>query len=214
MKHYSGSVTRVSTRPQRVGETGFTLVEVMVAIAILSLIMLTTVTALRTLGNTQATIERLTNRVDEVRSVSTFLRDLLESAVVGSAPQEFALGASSGSEHGHFVFGEDFIELKTTILFGERYGGSYLVRVAKEGAQLVLRWQEPPADRIVQQWADKPSRVMVENLEEFTVATRKEYAMEWSGLQSKDDLSAPALVRLRVKSAGRYWPDLILQMQR
>ena len=62
---------------------GFTLVEVVVALTILSLIMLATVTALRTLANTQGTLERVTARIDEVRTVSGFLRDLMEAAVVG-----------------------------------------------------------------------------------------------------------------------------------
>ena len=51
---------------------GFTLVEVMVALAIFSLVMLATVTGFRTLSNTAATIDRMTDRIDEVRSVSAF----------------------------------------------------------------------------------------------------------------------------------------------
>ena len=58
---------------------GFTLVEVVVALTILSLIMLATVTGLRTLANTQGTLERVTARIDEVRTVSGFLRDLMEA---------------------------------------------------------------------------------------------------------------------------------------
>ena len=56
--------------------------------------------------------------------------------------------------------------------------------------------------------------MVIENLEEFTVATRKEYANEWSETMDEDDMATPALVRLRVKAAGRYWPDLVVQMLR
>ena len=63
---------------------GFTLIEVVVSLAILSLVLLGTVTGLRTLGNTQVSLERVTQRADEVRTVSAFLRDLMEAAVVGS----------------------------------------------------------------------------------------------------------------------------------
>lgn len=214
MKSELGVTTAMPQRTQRVGGAGFTLVEVMVSIALLSLILLTTITALRTLGNTQGSIERLTNRVDEVRTVSTFMRDLLESTVVGSGPSEIVAGPTSGGGASYFVFGEDFLELKATVLFGELYGGSYLVRMAKEESQLVLRWQEPPRDQVAPQWRDTPSRVVIENLEEFTVATRKEYANEWSETMDDDDMATPALVRLRVKAAGRYWPDLVVQMLR
>ena len=71
-----------------VAAEGFTLVEVMVALTILSLVMMATVTGLRTLANTQSAIERMTSRVDEVRSVSIFLRDLLTSASSGTDPNK------------------------------------------------------------------------------------------------------------------------------
>ena len=57
---------------------GFTLVEVIVALGIFSLIMLATVSGYRTLGNTASTINHMTDRTDELRSVSTFLREAFE----------------------------------------------------------------------------------------------------------------------------------------
>ena len=60
------NVTGPPTHTSR--QRGFTLVEVMVALTILSLVMLATVTGLRTLANTQVAIERMTSRVDEVRT--------------------------------------------------------------------------------------------------------------------------------------------------
>ena len=198
---------------QVIGGRGFTLVEVMVALTILSLVMMATVTGLRTLANTQTAIERATHRVDEIRSVSSFLRDLLESAVVGEDPGGLRLGGSSGQET-YFLWGDDFLELESTVLFGERYGGSYLVRVGKENSALVLRWQERPASGVLEDWGGTPSRVMIEHLEEFSLATRAEYGEDWSGRKSEGQLSVPALVRLQMKAAGRDWPDLVLQVQR
>ena len=58
----------VATAPAQ----GFTLIEVMVALTILSLVLMVTVTGLSTLANTQSAIERMTSRIDEVRSVSIF----------------------------------------------------------------------------------------------------------------------------------------------
>jgi general secretion pathway protein J len=206
---------RATTRSRRLraGERAFTLVEVMVALTILALVLMTTVTALRTLGNTQSSIERTTDRVDEVRSVSTFLRELLESAVIARDSGEFSLGGG-GDDASYFRHGEDFLEWESIILFGERYGGSHLVRVAKEGPQLVLRWQDPPVDGKPLDWMEMPSRVIVEQLDELTVATRQEFDKDWSDRASVEDELAPALVRLRIKAAGRYWPDLIAQVQR
>ena len=122
-------------------QLGFTLVEVMVALTILTMVLLATVTGLRTLGNTQVSIERATTRVEEVRNVSEFMRDLMESAVVGGRG-----GLTLGGgvlEATHFRLGEGFIEWKTNILFGEAYGGVHIVRIADEDGRLMLRWLEP-----------------------------------------------------------------------
>jgi general secretion pathway protein J len=196
---------------QAIGDRGFTLVEVMVALTILSLVMMATVTGLRTLANTQVAIERAAHRIDEIRSVSSFLRDILGSAVVGEDPG--GLGRITG-EVTYFLWGSDFLELESTVLFGERYGGSYLIRVGKENSALVLRWQEPPASGVPEDWEGASSRVMIENLEEFSLAIRGEYGEDWSSRTSVGDESLPVLVRLQMKAAGRDWPDLILQVQR
>lgn len=210
-----GGVNTLSTSGfhQAIGGRGFTLVEVMVALTILSLVMMATVTGLRTLANTQTAIERATHRVDEIRSVSSFLRDLLESAVVGEARPGLRVGGSSGQET-YFLWGGDFLELESTVLFGERYGGSYLFRVGKENSALVLRWQERPGNGVPEDWGGTSSRVMIENLEEFSLTTRQEYGEDWSSRKSAGQMSVPALVRLQMKASGRYWPDLVLQVQR
>jgi general secretion pathway protein J len=198
---------------RRTSEAAFTLVEILVAISILSLIMLTTVTALHTLANTHSVVEKMTDRVDEVRSSSTFLRDILESVVVGIESGELSAGgAGAAGDTSHFRHGADFFESKSIILFGEGYGGRYLVRVGKEGTEVVLRWQEPPVNETVLDWAETPSRVVIGQVEEFTVATQMEYGSEWSDQWSKGEL--PSLVLLKVKAAGRAWPPLVMQVQR
>ncbi|MDG2271299.1 MAG: prepilin-type N-terminal cleavage/methylation domain-containing protein [Halioglobus sp.] len=190
---------------------GFTLVEVMVALTILSLVMMVTVTGLSTLANTQSAIERMTSRVDEVRSVSVFLRDLLASATSGADPNALTLGGSPDSQS-YFISGTDFLELDATVLFGERYGGTYLVRIAKEDDQLVLRWQESNGGLAPKDWNDKYSRVIVAQLEEFEVLTREDYRKDWIE-NRRVDTSKPFLVMLKVKAAGRNWPDLIVRVK-
>lgn len=190
---------------------GFTLVEVMVALTILSLVLMVTVTGLSTLANTQSAIERMTSRVDEVRSVSMFLRDLLASATTGADPNALTLGGAPDSQS-YFTSGTDFLELDATVLFGERYGGTYLVRIAKEDDQLVLRWQESNGGTAPKDWNDKYSRVMVAQLDEFVVLTREDYRKDWTE-NRRVDTSKPLLVMLKVKAAGRNWPDLIVRVK-
>ena len=64
-------------RPAR----GFTLIEMMIALTLFSMMMLAIVAAMRTLGNTQSTLEQVTGRVDEIRGVSEFLRNSLSMAM-------------------------------------------------------------------------------------------------------------------------------------
>lgn len=190
--------------------SGFTLVEVVVSLAILSLVMLATVTGLRTLGNTQGAIDRMTGRVDEVRSVSSFLRDTMESAAAGaSAGGGLALGGSS-RESAYFELHEASLSWKSTILFGESFGGSYLLRVAKEEDSLVLRWQEPDETGKPGDWDAAQERTLVAGVEEFEVSWREDYQGSWRGEWEKGDKAA--WVRLQVKAGGRYWPELIMQV--
>ena len=199
----------MGARPNR----GFTLIEVVVSLAILSLVLLGTVTGLRTLGNTQESLERVTDRAEEVRTVSGFLRSLMESAVVGSGSGGLTLGGGS-VEANYFRSGEGYIEWKTNLLFGESYGGTHVVRIAREGDQLLLRWLAPTATSLnTRKWEQAPSRALVNNLEEFSLAVKPEFDKDWVA-KWRDSSTAPALVRMQIKAAGRFWPDLIMQVQR
>ena len=191
---------------------GFTLVEVVVALTILSLIMLATVTALRTLANTQGTLERVTARIDEVRTVSGFLRDLMEAAVVGEGGSGggLALGGSS-RQSAYFEIGDDALAWKATVLFGEGFGGTYLVQVAREEDLLLLRWLEPLPSMAAQvDWSQAATRPLVLGLEEFAIAWRENHDQPWQREWVKGDKAR--WVRLQIKAAGRYWPELIMQV--
>ena len=128
--------------PRSGDQFGFTLVEVMVALTILSLIMLATLTGLRTLAGTQVALERKTERVDEIRTVSTFLRNTFESSILSAQGGRLTLGGPS-AEKNFFELTGNSVAWKSIVLFGETFGGSYFVRVAKEDDELVMRWQEP-----------------------------------------------------------------------
>ena len=112
----------------------------------------------------------------------------------------------------YFISGNDFLELDATVLFGERYGGTHQVRIAKEDDQLVLRWQESNGGTAPKDWKDKLSRVMIAQLEEFQVLTREDYRQDWVE-NRRTDTSKPLLVMLKVKAAGRNWPDLIVRVK-
>lgn len=194
----------------RVGSEGFSLVEVIVALSILSLVLLATVTGLRTLANTQVTIERMTERVDEVRTVSSFLRDTMESAAVGSGSSSGLTLGSKSREAPYFELTPEALIWKSTILIGERFGGSYMLRLAREDDLLVLRWQEPGISGQPEDWREAQMRTMVDELQEFEISWRGDYRDDWQREWRRGDVAG--WVRLQVRAAGRYWPELIMQV--
>ena len=200
-------------RLQNQSPRGFTLVEVVVALGVLSLILLATVSALRTFANTQVSLDRLAGQVDEVRTVSGFLRSLLAAAVPGNKRAGGLSLGGGGSELAYFEGNSSFLAWKAPALFGETYGGTVLVRLIKEEDELILYWQEPPANNRPVQWTNQSSRVLVDGVEAFSVEFRPELNLDWQ-IGEWDDEGAPALVRLSIKADGRHWPDLILRVQR
>ena len=183
---------------------------VVVALSILSLVMLVTVTGLRTLANTQTALERMTDRIDEVRTVSAFVRDTMESAVVGGGPGELSLGGSGSEKKGYFALFPDALAWRSTILIGESFGGSYLLRVAMEDDLLVLRWQQADARGEPGDWAAADARTLVSDLEEFEVSWRDSYNGEWRQDWVPGDEAL--WVKLQIRASDRYWPELIMQV--
>ena len=192
---------------------GFTLIEVVVALGVLSLILLATVSALRTFANTQVSLDRMIDRVDEVRTLSSFLRDTLGGAISGgSNGGGLSLGSPSGGES-YFESTPTSLSWKAAALFGEAYGGTLLMRIAKQEGVLTLFWQEPGPPNAPVVWGNANSRVLLDELEEFNVSFRAEFGQGWKTTQWQGK-GAPALVRLSIKASGRYWPDLIIGVQR
>ena len=211
---------RAAPRPRRsLGlSRGFTIIEVVVALTIMSLILLATVSAMRTFGNTQNSLDRMTGRIDELRTVSSFLRDTLQGAVVstrvsGRDSSGLSLGPRGGSESSAYFRGDvDSFSWKAPVLFGEGYGGTLLVRVVRLDNELTLQWQDPPASLLDIDWSDAQERALLGAIEEFEVSYREDAGDEWLEELGRD--GSPALVRLIIKANGRYWPELVMQVPR
>lgn len=195
---------------------GFTLVEMVIALGIMSLVMLITVTGFRTLGNTATSISKMTSRTDELRSVSAFLRDALENSVAGAhgaKSQGLTFGGTDGISRpvAYFQVEEGRLAWRAKILFGEAYGGSYFLRLVKLGDKLMLQWQEPAGQTEPGDWEQAPSREVLDNLELFDVWTREGPEAEWT--QDDVERETPSHVKLVIKANDRFWPELVMQVQ-
>lgn len=183
----------------------------LVSITLLSMVMLATVSGLRTLANSQTSLESLSDRNDSLRSASSFLRDAFESAVVGSDSGGLSLGGG-GNDRTVFEMGPERLMWKTSMRFGESAGGSFVANLALAGDLIELRWQKMPPNGELAPWNNAPSRTLVQNVQEFTVAYRRSAGAEWQELW--DGRGAPAWVRLRIKAQERYWPDIVMEVAR
>lgn len=191
---------------------GFTLVEVMVALTLLSLIMVATIAAMRTFGNTKATIQQVTNRVDEVRVVSGFLRNTLGGALpvvrAGAFGDSFEQVASTGT---YFWGGPSEIMWVAPLIAGANLGGAFVMRMAYVDGRLELKWHPYEATVGAYSWGELEPRVLLDDVEAFELGYLPEYGAEW--LQEwPGSESMPVLVRLTMKSRERYWPELVVRL--
>ena len=136
----------------------------------------------------------------------------MESAVVGRAADGLSLGGGGNEGKAYFELLPDSLAWKSTILIGENFGGSYLLRVAREDDLLVLRWQRANARGLPEDWADAEARTLVANVDEFEISWRESYDGEWRFQWAREDVAL--WVRLQVRASDRYWPELIMQVPR
>lgn len=196
------------TRAQQ--SPGFTLIEVVIALSILSLVMLATITGFRTLANTQVTLERVTERVDEVRAVSSFLRESIAAAAVGSASAGGLSLGQRGRDEAYFEIQPDAMIWKSTLVIGESFGGSYFLRLAKEDDLLVLRWQEPNVTGRPGDWSQAPMRPVAGGVQLFDVQWKEDFRQPWQSEWRSGDVIA--WVRVEMQIGDRFWPELIMQV--
>lgn len=191
---------------------GFTLVEMIVALAIFSMISVAVVAAMRILGNTSTALEKVTARVEEIRAVSEFLRGSIGSAMPVVRIGEFADGAATQTRYGTYFRGDaQQLQWVAPMLAGANMGGAFVIYLAKVEDRLELRWHPYQKHLASIRPAEVRSRVLLEGVEDFEVGYLPRYQSEWLS-QWPGDMSTPAAVRLTVRAADRYWPELVIRL--
>jgi general secretion pathway protein J len=193
-------------------QRGFTLLEVMIALTILSMIMVATIAALRGFGNTKATVTQVTNRLDEVRIVSDFLRNSLGSAMPlrqgGTTTPTFGQAQLSGT---YFQGNSAELVWVAPLVAGADLGGAFLMQLAYEEKTLQLRWHRyrPVLEEF--NWAEIEPRALLAEVEEFNIGYLPNYGGEWLE-EWPESVTNPVAVRLQIKSRNRYWPELVVRL--
>lgn len=195
---------------------GFTLVEIIIALTLLSLVMLALVAALRTFGDSGARLEARSERADDMRLVSAFVRQ-----IVGDASFRHLRLLDSGAEVPDFHGEPNALEWLTTMPARHGAGGLHWVRLALrdegEDHDLVLQlapyvppqeaFRTDPAAR--PDWSSIPERVLARRVQDFAIAYQRLGRDDWQ--ESWIDLEVlPGRVAFRLEVDGTRWPDLIV----
>lgn len=183
---------------------GFTLVEVVVALTLVSLIMLALLAALRAFGDAGARLEARSARDDDMRLVSAFLRQAL-SEPSGKHLRRLPDGSVAG------FFQGDAHALEWLAPMPARYGvgGLHRLRLALRGRELVLQFVPfvPSADSIFD-WSAAPAKVLATEVDELAIQYQGLGARRWERTWH-EAMVLPARVRLQIAAGGRPWPDLV-----
>jgi general secretion pathway protein J len=202
---------RNPTGRSTVRQGGFTLIEILVAMALLSGIMLALGASMRTLALSQERIDARLAATDDLRTSTNLLRSTLERISVRRVPGVRPVGSSL------FLFEPTAQSLAWVGVMPARYGagGRYFFRLGVEptatGPSLVLRFLPWVDSDAFPDWSQAEAREVARQVTTFAIAYADERAPEagWqSGWTPMDRL--PGRVQLTVQTQSEYWPPIVV----
>ena len=204
------------------GQSGFTLLELLVVMTLLSVIMIGLVSALRTMAQTESKIDQRLNRLDEIRVARAFLQQTLSrvSSAVVDAP------GATGKKVVPFEALPDSLTWIGVMPARPDVGGRHFFRLAMEvtvaGRELVLRFTPWLPDGALPDWTRADSRVLVTGVEGIRVeaeglpprarAATLPWPQGWQTGWPIDDV-LPERLRFRIEDAQGEWPEWTLPMR-
>lgn len=198
----------------RAGLRGFTLVELLVVMTLLSLVVLALGSALRTMAQTQERLDASLTRTDDLRVTHLFLRDILGRIaahkkpglqVQGENPYLFSAGAGAVSWIG-------------VMPAGYGHGGRHFLQLAVENegsvGALVLRYVPWRDDAILPTWASAPRHVIVKPVTAMQLEFQNAAVEppQWMPVWSSPD-ALPESVRVTLSGARGTWPAIVVPMR-
>lgn len=198
--------------------SGFTLVEVVVALTLLALLMLGLVSALRTFGQTGVRLEAQTLANDDIRLVG----GLLQRALARSSPR---LRMDTIETTARPWFEGDASAVAWLGHLPPRHGAGGLTHLrlellgpagqADEGGRLMLRMARFDGDRSAPEWRAEGSRMLLDRVDSLEIRYR---GLDQSGepVWFADWLQQPTLpsmIQILLIVGGRPWPPIVVQIE-
>ena len=207
--------------PGRKAERGFTLIEVLIALTLLSLLMLALTGAMRAMGQTSEGVERRIEAEDDYRIAQAFLRDILGQASARVSDQS----AAGGGLRDVFFAGQPDALVWIGIMPARHgLGGRHYMRLALEpdasGTHLVLRyapWNGAPA---FADWATAEARILVRDVQGLHLRYQHPLSGAWqpnwspaADLPPGINLFLPSAIELAVDGPTPAWPPVVVALR-
>lgn len=188
---------------------GFTLVEVVIALALLSLVMLGLLGAMRTLGDSGSRLDARAMRGDELRLSATFLRE-----AIGLASPRSYQRPGDLEVRGYFLGNAQSLEWLGVMPARHGAGGISHMRLlpAQEGRVLVLQVVPFDPQRAEPDWSQAEEAWLVEDLEQLVIQYQALEGADWRNEWSVPS-HLPGRVQIQIQAAGYAWPPLIIAVQ-
>lgn len=195
---------------------GFTLVEVIIALTLLALIMLALISALRTFGDSGARLEARSERADDMRLISGFLRQVISEASIIHLRR-----LEDGTQVPDFIGLPAALEWQAPMPARHGVGGLHWLRLWAwpEGDQFDLILQFAPyippvpgfeSDPAVRpDWDTVAQRILVRRVTSLAIAYQRRGRDDWQE-NWNDPQVLPGRVAIRLQVDGVDWPELIV----
>ncbi|UJB66563.1 prepilin-type N-terminal cleavage/methylation domain-containing protein [Acidovorax sp. YS12] len=196
------------------GSAGFTLVELLVAMALLSLLMLGMASALRSMAQTEERVDSRLEQADEFRVATGFLDTVLGRVSVRKTTALLKEGESP------YLFSGRQDEMAWLGIMPARHGagGRTFFRLRLEpvegGGALVISFLPWDGSSAFPDWSKAQSRVLVHGATSLALAYEdaRRPVPEWGPLWTSPD-GLPERVRIELGTQSGAWPMWIVPMR-
>lgn len=190
---------------------GFTLVELLIVLVLLSLITLALASAMRTAAQTEERVDARLERIDDLRIASDFLR-----AVLGRVSAQKRGGVLEPGSSQHYFMGAAS-EVRWVGVMPARHGagGRYHFRLhLAEDQTLVLQylpWLDAPAQP---DWSLAPSATLAKGVASLSMQYEdaSDEPVRWGAPWTVPD-RMPARIAIHLQMVNGAWPELVVPLR-
>ncbi|MDR1969203.1 MAG: prepilin-type N-terminal cleavage/methylation domain-containing protein [Burkholderiaceae bacterium] len=204
-------------RPERgiSRQSGFTLIEVLIALVLLSLLLLLLTSAMRSMGQTEDRVEQRVAAADDYRISVDFLHQVLGRV---SARRFRSLAADTPLDMPFFEARPE--SLAWIGILPARYGagGRHYMRLALESGRLVLRFAPWNGAPVFTAWGQAAVQPLAAPVQSFTLRYQDPASGQWSAVWPPPGMPRnqlppsllPSAVVLQVDGPEPPWPPLVI----